>query len=441
MASSVKDEHRSPSMRPFFVIWSGQAVSLLGSQLVQFAIVWWLTRTTGSPIALTMASLAALLPQIVLGPFAGALVDRWNRRIILIAADTGIALATLLLAFLFWRNLASVWMIYALLGIRAAGAAFHWPAMTASTTLMVPQEHLARIAGLNQTLSGVANIFIPPLGALAIEALPMQSVLAIDVLTAIPAVVSLLFIAIPQPKRALAPEMAAETAVVTAVGKPSFWADMREGMRFVLNWRGLVLLAVIGILINMLGRAAATLMPLLVFQHFQGGPLELGWIQSSVGIGSLLGGILLGVWGGFRRRVMTQMVGMALDGLAVIVLGLTPHNGFWLAVVIVFVVGLLETIAIGVGGALFQAIVPPEMQGRVFGLLISFTQALSPLGLLVAGPTAQAFGVPFWFVLTGIVFVLIGAAGLFIPDVIHIEQRVSEHARTFQPVAVGEAKF
>ena len=150
-------------------------------------------------------------------------------------------------------------------------------------------------------------------------------------------------------------------------------------------------------------------------------------------------GILLGVWGGFHRRVMTQMAGMALDGLAVIVLGLTPQNSFWLAVIFVFFIGLLETMAIGVGGALFQAVIPPEVPGRVFGLLISLTQAMSPLGLLVAGPVAQAYGVPFWFVLTGVVFAVIGAVGLLIPDVIHIEEQASEHAGPFRFPAVGKA--
>jgi len=168
-------------MKPFLIIWIGQAFSLLGSQLVQFALVWWLTRTTGSATMLALATLAALLPQILIGPFAGALVDRWSRRRVMIVADIAIALATLGLAVLFWLNVAQVWNIYVLLLIRATGAAFHWPAMQASTPLMVPQKHLSRVAGLNQTLSGLAGILIPPLGALAIEVLPMQGVLAIDV--------------------------------------------------------------------------------------------------------------------------------------------------------------------------------------------------------------------------------------------------------------------
>ncbi len=415
MTSTASGRRESPSMKPFLIIWIGQAFSLLGSQLVQFALVWWLTRTTGSATMLALATLAALLPQILIGPFAGALVDRWSRRRVMIVADIAIALATLGLAVLFWLNVAQVWNIYVLLLIRATGAAFHWPAMQASTPLMVPQKHLSRVAGLNQTLSGLAGILIPPLGALAIEVLPMQGVLAIDVVTALPAIVPLLFIAIPQPARTITPEAAGR--------KPSLWADMREGLRFMLSWKALMMLSVVGVMINMLGRAAASLAPILIMQHFKGGALQLGWWQSAAGAGTVIGGLILGIWGGFRRRVVTQMLALILDGLVIIGIGLSPNEAFRLALVLIFFVGILEAIVMGVGGAMFQTIIPPEVQGRVFSLLMSVSQGLAPLGLLVAGPIADALGVSFWYVLTGIMIAVMGASGLLVPAIVHIEDR------------------
>jgi DHA3 family macrolide efflux protein-like MFS transporter len=394
-------------------MWTGQAFSLLGSQLVQFALVWWLTKTTGSATVLALASLAALLPQLLLGPLAGVLVDRWSRKAILIAADTGVALATLGLALFFWLNMAAVWTIYGLLLIRAVGAAFHWPAMQATTTLMVPEKHLSRIGGLNQTLLGLAGIFIPPLGALAVELLPMQGVLAIDVVTAIPAVGTLLFIAIPQPTQPAGP----------AGTKSSLWVDMRAGLHFLLNWKALMALSAIGIAINMLGRAAGSLTPILIIRHFNGGAFELGWWQSAVGIGTMTGGVILGVWGGLRRRVVTQLLVLTLDGLAIVAIGLTPGGMFLFAVVIVFCAGILEAIVLGLSGAVFQTIIPPEMQGRMFSLLISISQGLAPLGLLVAGPAADAFGIQFWWLLTGAMIVTMGAGGLLVPSIVHIEDR------------------
>jgi MFS transporter, DHA3 family, macrolide efflux protein len=411
MADTATEHPNPPSMRPFFIVWSGQAVSLLGSSLVQFALVWWLTRTTNSASVLAFATLISLLPQILIGPFAGALVDRWNRRRVMIVADSVIALATLVIALLFWLNQTSVWAIYALLLVRATGSAFHWPAMQASTTLMVPGEHLGRVAGLNQALGGIAAILTPPLGALAMELLPMQGVLSIDVITALPAIGALLFVAIPQPVRAPG---------VPGV-KPSIWADVREGWRFVVGWRGLLLVMITGVLINTLGQACGSLMPLLLLQHFKGGATELGWWQAISGIGMIVGGVVLGAWGGSKRRMLVSMSALALDGIAIAAVALSPQNGFWFATGMLFLSGLLETICIGLQGAIGQAIIPPQMQGRVFSLVTSVSRVVAPLGLLAAGPVADAYGVPFWWLLTGIVLVIIGVGSLFLKDMMRIE--------------------
>jgi DHA3 family macrolide efflux protein-like MFS transporter len=181
----------------FFTIWIGQAFSLFGSSIVQFALVWWLTQKTGSATVLATATLVALLPQILLGPFAGTLVDRWNRRIIMIVADASIALVTAALVYLFATDQIQVWHIYAAAMIRSLGAAFHQPAMASSTSLMVPNKHLARVAGANQTLQGLINIIAPPLGALLLELYSTQAVLMIDIVTAAIAILPLLFIPIP----------------------------------------------------------------------------------------------------------------------------------------------------------------------------------------------------------------------------------------------------
>ena len=230
------------SVKPFLIIWSGQAVSLLGSQLVQFALIWWLTQTTGSATVLATASLVGLVPQVVLGPFAGVLVDRWNRKIAMLAADGVVALATLLLAYLFWIDVAQIWHVFLILFVRSLGGAFHWPAMQSSTTLMVPEEQLTRMQGLNQTIQGGLNIASAPLGALLLTVLPLQGILFIDVITALFAIVPLLFVFVPQPLRK------------TAVSQTTFWSDMKEGLRYA--WREprlrlpLLLLTVIGTLIS-----------------------------------------------------------------------------------------------------------------------------------------------------------------------------------------------
>jgi MFS transporter, DHA3 family, macrolide efflux protein len=407
------DQKNTQPLKPFFILWIGQAFSILGSQLVQFAIIWWLTRTTGSATHLALATLVSLLPQIFLGPFAGALVDRWNRRRVMIIADSIIALATLLMVFLFWMDMTAIWLIYALLLVRSAGGAFHMPAMQASTTMLVPEKHLARVAGLNQALYGVSSILIPPLGALAIEALPLQGVLAIDVATAIPAITVLLFIRIPQPNRSL---------TISTTGSPStIWMEMRAGFQFIYPWKGLFIFALISILINMLGQAAGSFVPLLVRKDFNGGALQLGWLQTASGIAMLVGGAALGLWGGIKRRMLPAMLALLMDGLVMAAVGLTPANAFWLVVVFFFLSALFETFVFGLTGAVGQAIIPPEIQGRIFSLMTTLSNTLTPLGLLVAGPVADQLGVRFWWMLTGSIIAAMGIAALVIPSVANIE--------------------
>ena len=408
---------------PFFTIWTGQAFSLIGSNLVQFALVWWLTETTGSATILAVASIMAVLPQVFLGPIAGALVDRWNRRLVMMVADSVIALAVVVLAVLYALDAVQIWHIYVLMFIRAAGGAFHWPAMQASTTLMVPEKHLSRVAGLNQTLFGVANIVAPPLGALLFSILPIQGILAIDVGTAVLAIVPLFFITIPQPERKEAPEE-----------KPSVLADMREGLRFVWGWRGMMMILIIATLINLLINPGFALLPIMVTDHFGGGALELAWLQSAWGIGMILGGITLGVWGGFKRRIVTGLLALTLMGVGVTVLGLTPATAFTLALGAMFFGGFMNPIANGSLFATLQVTVPPEMQGRVFTLAMSGSAAMSPLGLAIAGPVADALGVQIWFLIGGIATVIMGVGSFFVPAIMRIEDKAAEvEARPYSP--------
>jgi len=403
------------SMTAFLVMWGGQVFSLVGSQLVQFALVWYLTATTGSATVLALATLVALLPQIFLSPVAGALVDRWNRRMVLMVADGAIALATIGLAALFAFDAVQVWHIYLLMFIRAAGAAFHWPAMQASTSLMVPEKHLSRVAGLNQALWGMAGILAPPLGAILLDVLPMQGILAIDVGTAVLAIIPLLFIAIPNPQRQEDPQSRAE--------KSSVLTDLRQGLRLVWSWPGLAMIIVIATLINLLIVPAISLMPILVTDHFGGAALQLAWMEAAWGIGMVLGGILMGVWGGFKRRMMTALLGLIMMGVGLAAVGFVPPTAFKLALAAMFLGGIMNPVVNGSVFAALQASVPADMQGRVFTLLMSGSAAMAPLSLAIAGPLADTFGVQIWFAVGGLLTLSIGIGSAFVPDLMNFEEQ------------------
>lgn len=403
----------------FFTIWTGQAFSLFGSSLVQFALVWWLTQKTGSATVLATSTMAALLPQIILGPFAGALVDRWNRRAIMIVADATIALATVLLVYLFATGQIQVWHIYVIAAIRSLGGAFHHPAMTSSTSLMVPEKHLARVAGANQTLQGLINIFAPPLGALLLELFSTQNVLLIDIGTAMIAILTLLFITIPQP-----PRQALQAN--GTVGKTSYWHDLREGLAYVVRWKGLSGLIILAMLLNFLLVPSSSFLPLVITKIFNGGASELGWAESLFGAGIIAGGITLSVWGGFKRRIVTSFSGIIGIGLGIVLVGFVPADMFYLLLIANLLVGFAQVFANGSLMAIMQSTVTPDMQGRVFSLLMAGATAMMPLSLLIAGPISDKFGIRFWYIFGGALCILMTIASTFVPAIMNIEKNHNE---------------
>lgn len=400
---------------PFFTILIGQAFSLVGSQLVQFAIVWWVTQTTGSASMLSLASLVALVPQVILGPFVGTLVDRWNRRMILIVADSISALALVVMAYLFWSEQVQLWHVFIIMFVRSVAGGFHWPAMQASVTLMVPKDYYARIQGLNQIMMGAMLIMAAPLGALLLSVLPMYGIIAIDVVTAIIAIIPLLFIHIPQPERVLLPDLQAHESTTV-------WQDFMIGLRYVFNWKGLVWIIVIATLINLLLTPSSMLIPILVTKIFNGKALQLAWMQSAWGIGTIVGGFILSAWGGFKRRIVTALVGLIVLGIGTVFLGLVPARLFFVAISMAFVLGFTSPLINGPLLAVVQAAVDPQMQGRVFTLINSLAGAMTPIGLIIAGPMADVFGVRTWYILGGILTALLGLFSFSVPAIMQIEE-------------------
>lgn len=403
-------QRRSENWAPrFFTLWIGQAISLLGSQLVQFAIIWYLTLETNSATALAIASLMGLLPQVILSPFIGTWVDRGNRRAILISADATVALATLVLILLFVLGHVEIWHIYALLFVRAVAGGFHQSAFGASVVLLVPKDHLARVQGFNQALYGGLNIISAPLGAFLYAALPMQGILSIDVGTALLAIIILLFFQIPQPERGEA-------------AKATFWQDFAAGFRYILAWRGLLIVLGMVMVINFFYSAAESLTPILISKHFRGDAQQLGWWQAAFAIGTIAGGILLGAWGGFKKKVVTAQFGLVVLGIGTTIIGFTPPQLFWLGLAANTLTGLILPITNGSYGAILQSVIAPDMQGRVFAFIMSAAMLVSPLGLVIAGPISDALGIQLWFWVSGITCAIMGIAGFFINEVMGMEE-------------------
>ncbi len=387
--------------RDYMKIFGGQAFSLVGSALVQFALVWWLTYTTGSALVLSLATMVVILPQILISPFAGALVDRWSRRTIMIVSDTLSALTIVGLALLWSMGSVNFALVFAVMAIRSTLGSFQWPALQASASMMVPKEHLSRVNGLYQALQGLAKIAAPALGALLLVFLPMQLILIVDVATAALAVLPLLMIHIPQPSSESVSDSVSSGVIENIV----------EGFSYMKNWQGGKFITIALMLTNFVLIPTFALTPLLVLLHFSGGAFELAWIESMMGIGMVLGGITLGVWGGFRRRMVTSLVAILTAAASIFVVGLAPAYLIYLAIVGMFIAGMMIPLASGSIMAVVQSVVPPKIQGRVFTVLISLGPVMTPIGLAVAGAVGEAFGIQTWYLLGGIILAIIGIIG------------------------------
>jgi len=403
----------------FFTIWTGQTLSWIGSAVAQFALVWWITEKTGSATILAVATLLSMLPGVVLGPLVGALIDRWNRRVVMLVADGVIALVSLWLAYLFWVDSLAIWHVYIIMVIRAIGGTFHWPANQASISLMVPKEHLPRIAGLNQSIGGAVNIISPPVGALLLQIIPLHWIMMIDVITALFSILPLLFIIIPQPEVGRQ-----EEAIGSTVSAILF--DIKEGFHYIWNWRGLFWMLVIAMLVNFFTNPSMSLVPILVTDHFNGGAVELGWLNASWGIGMVAGGLLLSAWGGFRKRTHTILFAILGLGLGIFMVGLAPSGALLLAIGGFLLGSAMNAIANASAFALLQSVVAPEIQGRIFTVIMSMSGAISPLSLAVGGPVADWLGVRTLYLIAGLALMLVTVAGSLSPVILNLEEEQAQ---------------
>ena len=415
-------------MKKFFVLWTSQAASMLGSSVVGFALAWYLARETGSATILSTAMLVNIIPQIVLGPFIGPFIDRWNRKTILIYSDLITAVFTLALVVLFYTDTVQVWHIYVIMAGRSAGAAFQFPALGASISMIVPEKHLARANGLNMTLRGAVNIVGPPVGAFLIETLEMHWVLSVDIITAAIAIGCLLPLAIPQPPRTTLPT------------KPGIFGDMVQGFRYIAAWRGLVLLLILFAVLNFFAAPGNSLFPLFVTNYLGGDVFKLGWLQTAMGAGIIAGGLILGVWGGFTRRIVTCLTFVILQSIAIIAFSFTTENLFFFGLAMVFIAGMCGAFINGPLTAIFQSVVAKDAQGRFFALVGSISGAMMPLGLLVAGPLADAIGVRLTFLISAAAIFIFTSAGFFSRDLMNLENKksIEEPAAAKKPIPKPE---
>ena len=384
---------------------------MFGSTVVGFALAWYLARETGSATILSTAMMVNFIPMIILGPFIGPLIDRWNRKKILIYSDVVTALLTLVLVVIFYTDTIQIWHIYVIMAGRATGEAFQFPTLRASVPMIVPEKHLVRANGLFATQRGMISIVAPLTGAFLIEALEMQWVLSVDIITAAVAIGCLIPLAIPQPTSP------------ARLGKPNYFADMRQGFHYIASWKGLSYLVILAALINLLAAPVNALLPLFVKNYLGGDVLRLGWLQTALGVGVIAGGFILGAWGGFKRRTITSFTSFLIWSITIFTFGFITENLFFLALALMLISGVSNAMGNAPFGAIFQLVVAKDMQGRFHSLYTSLITTMVPLGLAIAGPLSDAIGLRAIWYISGAAIFFIFATGFFSRDLRNIESQ------------------
>jgi MFS family permease len=408
-------------MKAFTILWLGQVVSLLGSAMTWFAFTIWAWQKTGQPSALSTISFFAFLPAVALTPLAGAFVDRWNRKLVLALSDLANALGTLAALLLLLAGRLEIWHIYAIGVLGGFFTAFQYPAYNAAVATMLPKEDFTRAEGMLGLSAALSGILAPVFAASLLDRVEFAGIMTIDLLTFLAAFVTLAWIRVPQP-------------TVTQVGRQSrgdLGQETRFGFRYIRERPSLAALAGLFMAANVFIAIGATLLAPLILSGTGNDQSALATVQSVGAIGGVIGGAILSVWGGPKRRIH----GILLGGAGACLLGIAWLG--WSRAVLFWAVGsfffsFFEPYVEGGNIALWQTKVEADVQGRVFSARQLLVQIPYLLGIFIAGPLAEQWSIPAVMIGAGVCGTLAFVAGY--------GARAIRNAETLLPDAARESE-
>lgn len=380
---------------------SGQTVSLFGSMLVQYAVTWYITLETKNATYLTFAAVFGFLPQAVISVFGGVWADRHNRKFLVMGADACIALATLALALVMMNGNTNIWLIFAAMAVRSAGAGIQTPAVGALIPQIVPPNQLLRINGLNQSIQAGMMIVAPALAAVLYAAMPIERIFFVDVVTAVIGIGLLALIPVQ--------------AVVRSDGEApaGYLRDLVEGVRYISTQRLVRWVLGVNAVVMVLAGAPSFLTPLMVARTFGEEVWKLTGLELAFSIGMMLAGATIGLWGHRFKRVTLLLGSALLFGMTTIGLGLSPT--LWVFYGFMFIFGVAVPAFTTPAMTVLQEVVPAEKQGRVFGFVGIVMAVSMPLGMGIFGPLADVWSVQVVLVLAGGLSVLATVYSALVP--------------------------
>lgn len=386
--------------RDVTVFLGGQTVSLFGSMLVQYAVMWHLTLETKSGMVMALAAVFGFLPQAIVSIFGGVWADRMNRKVLIIAADATIAVTTLGLALLMLAGVTELWLIFLTLAIRSVGAGIQMPAVSALIPQITPSEHLMRVNGINGSIQSAMALLAPAAAGAIYASWSLTSIFFIDVVTAAIGISLIATLAIPTIRRA-------------ADAETGYFADLADGVRYIWTHPFIRWLLVLFAIVFLLTVAPSYLTPLMVARTFGDEVWMLTVLEIVFSIGMVLGGAAIAAWGGTKNRVVMIVTASVLFGALSIALGLSTN--LWVFFGFMFLVGLAVPFFSTPSMTLLQERVEPERQGRVFGFVSIVMAVAMPIGMIVFGPLADRFSVESLLVVSGVLTFAVVAVAVLVP--------------------------
>ena len=432
--------NRPSGMFGFTIVWIGQIVSVLASTMSQFALTIFMFQETGSATALGLMQVFFITPFLIISPIAGVMIDRYNRKMMMMVSDLGAGLATLAILALQSLGLLEYWHLYVTSIVYGLGMAFQWPAYSAAISTMVPKEQLGRANGMMSLIEAGPGVIAPLLAGALLPFIKLTGILFFDVVTFLLAIGALMVVHIPQPDR----------TVEGAQGQGNIWKEAAYGFKYIFARPSLLGLQMIFFAGNLFAGIGFTVLAPMILSRSGNDSLMLGSAQTAGAIGGLVGGVLMSAWGGFKRRSHGVLLGWIWGGLSMAIIGIVGGLPVWIT-------GLALTSVIvplvnGSNQAIWQSKVAPDVQGRVFSarrLIAWFTNPISPI---IAGtladfalePAARAqTGLPATFawlvgtgpgagmglliVLCGLASAVVGLMGYFIPAIYDAESILPDH--------------
>jgi len=376
-------------LKKIILFLSSQTISLFGSSLVQYAIMWHITLSSNSGGMMTIAIICGFLPTFFLSPFAGVWADRYNRKLLIILSDSMIAIATLILAILFLLGYDSLWLLFVTSVVRSFGAGIQMPAVNAFIPQMVPEDMLTKVNSINGSIQSFVTLISPMISAALLTMTTIELIFFIDVITAMIALTILLFfLQVPVHAKALQ----------TKTG--NYFVDLREGVAYIKNHDYVKRFFLFGAFFFFLAAPVAFLTPLQVIRSFGDDVWRLSAIEVVFSIGMLAGGMLMALWGGLSNRIHTMALASFATGVFTFFLGSVPY--FWIYLLFMGLTGIAMPIFNIPATVLLQEKVEGDYLGRVFGVLIMISTSMMPIGMLVFGPIADLIKIEWLLIGTGL---------------------------------------